>query len=278
MSQPMPEVLDYRDLVGKLTRIDREWESLKGLLTFKSPYKNEAPTQKPAVNDNSQIDMDNRVIGFPKPSAPVNTRTGGAGFPSTIPATPRELEALTQKNVANSHDKTLMGRLIKVERKIHQLTLLVIAFMTLTIALFAVLTFLGVKENLVTRSAFPQPNEIAAPSNPSSPEAQVSANDHQSPSATAMVSPRDRQSANAAPMPAGNVGKSSETETSLAAAEPSPKFVGSITSNKIHYPDCKWAAKIKPEKLITFPSIAAAQAQGYIPCPVCRPHESNETH
>jgi hypothetical protein len=344
MPQPLPEVLDYRDLMGKLAHIDREWESLKGLLTFKSPYKNEAPTKNPAVNDNSQMNMDNKVVGFPKPSAPVKTRTGGAAIPSTMPVTTRELEALIQKNVQDSHDGTLMARLIKVERKIHKLTLLVIALMTLTIALFGVLTFLGVKENLVARSAFRQPNEIAAPSNTSSPEAQVSANDyqspsatamvsprdtqsanaadmpagnvgkssetetspaaakpaptneiaapsntsspeaqvsandHQSPSATAMVSPKDTQSANAADMPAGNVGKSSETETSPAAAEPAPKFVGSITSNKIHYPDCKWAAKIKPDRLITFPSIAAARAQGYIPCPVCRPHESDETH
>ena len=37
MSQSMPEVLDYRNLVGKLARIDSEWESLKGMLTFKAP-------------------------------------------------------------------------------------------------------------------------------------------------------------------------------------------------------------------------------------------------
>jgi len=45
MSQSMPEVLDYRNLVGKLARLDSEWESLKGLLTFKAPYKNDEPVK-----------------------------------------------------------------------------------------------------------------------------------------------------------------------------------------------------------------------------------------
>jgi hypothetical protein len=33
-----------------------------------------------------------------------------------------------------------------------------------------------------------------------------------------------------------------------------------------------------PKKLITLPSMEAAHEQGYIPCPVCRPHKSDETH
>lgn len=276
MSQSMPEVLDYRDLVGKLARIDSEWESLKGLLTFKSPYKNEEPAKNLVVHDTSQINMDNKVVGFPKSSSQVKTQTGCKGVHSTMVLTPRELEAITQKNRKDSHDGTLMERLIKVERQIHKLTIMVITFMTMAIALFAILTFLGFKDNLVNRSAFRQPKEITAPSNPSSPEAEVSANGRQSPSVAPMAS--DPQSGRATAMPAENVVKSSETETSPAAAEPAPKFVGSITSHKIHCPDCKWAAKIKPEKLITFPSIAAAREQGYIPCPVCRPHESDETH
>jgi len=164
--------------------------------------------------------------------------------------------------------------------------------MTLAIALLAVLTFLGFKDNLVNWSTSRQPHEIAASSNPSSPEAMVPANDRQSAtvapmvpandrrlsSATELISSGDPQSASATAIPVENVGKSSEMETSPVVAEPAPKFVGSMTSNKAHYPDCKWAAKINPKKLITFPSMAAAQEQGYISCPVCRPHESDDTH
>jgi len=49
------------------------------------------------------------------------------------------------------------------------------------------------------------------------------------------------------------------------------KFVGSINSNKYHYPDCKWAKKIKPENKIWFSSPEDAQSKGYVPCKVCKP-------
>lgn len=278
MSQSMPEVLDYRNLMGKLARIDSEWESLKGLLAFKVPYKNDKPAKSPPADDAFPMDMANKVVEFPGPASTVKIQTGCEEIHSPMAVTPRELEAITPKNGENGHDKTLMERLITVERQIHKLTLLVTAFMTLAIALLAVLTFLGFKDNLVNRSAFRQPQGIAASSNPSSPEAMVPANDRQLSSATEMISPSDSQSVSATAIPVGNVGKSSEMETSPAIAEPAPKLVGSMTSNKAHYPDCKWAAKINPKKLITFSSMAAAREQGYISCPVCRPEESDDSH
>ncbi len=67
MSQSMPEVLDYRNLVGKLARIDSEWESLKGMLTFKAPYKNDAPAKSPAASDAFPVDMATNVVEFPGP-------------------------------------------------------------------------------------------------------------------------------------------------------------------------------------------------------------------
>jgi hypothetical protein len=48
-------------------------------------------------------------------------------------------------------------------------------------------------------------------------------------------------------------------------------YVGSKTSNKYHYPACKWAKQIRPEKLIRFKSAKEAQEHHYIPCPVCKP-------
>jgi hypothetical protein len=48
-------------------------------------------------------------------------------------------------------------------------------------------------------------------------------------------------------------------------------YVGSKTSNKYHYPTCKWARKIRPERLIIFKSVKEAQERHYIPCPVCKP-------
>ncbi|MBS3907662.1 MAG: hypothetical protein KGZ49_11575 [Syntrophaceae bacterium] len=49
------------------------------------------------------------------------------------------------------------------------------------------------------------------------------------------------------------------------------KYVGSAKSNKYHYPNCKWALKIKPENLVTFKSAKEAMAGGYVPCKVCKP-------
>lgn len=49
------------------------------------------------------------------------------------------------------------------------------------------------------------------------------------------------------------------------------KYVGSKKSDKYHYPTCKWAQKIKPEKLVTFDSTEEAIKAGYTPCKICRP-------
>jgi hypothetical protein len=49
------------------------------------------------------------------------------------------------------------------------------------------------------------------------------------------------------------------------------EFVGSKTSNKYHYPTCKWVRAISPWNLIKFKSAAEARALHYIPCPVCKP-------
>jgi hypothetical protein len=60
--------------------------------------------------------------------------------------------------------------------------------------------------------------------------------------------------------------------TAISAAE----FWGSKTSNKYHYPTCKWAKQIKPSNLIKFRSPEEARKAGYIPCPVCKPPKPAE--
>ena len=44
------------------------------------------------------------------------------------------------------------------------------------------------------------------------------------------------------------------------------RFVGSVNSNKYHWPDCPWAKKIAPQNQIWFSSEAEAQTAGYIRC------------
>jgi hypothetical protein len=56
------------------------------------------------------------------------------------------------------------------------------------------------------------------------------------------------------------------------------KYVGSKTSNKYHYPYCKWVKLIKPERLLTFSSVREAKDSGnYVRCPTCRPPFTDET-
>jgi len=48
-------------------------------------------------------------------------------------------------------------------------------------------------------------------------------------------------------------------------------FVGSIESDKYHYPSCRFVSKIKSENRICFASKDAAKAFGYVPCGSCKP-------
>jgi competence protein ComEC len=61
------------------------------------------------------------------------------------------------------------------------------------------------------------------------------------------------------------------TDMAAASTDSQQQFVGSVKSNKYHYPSCQWAKKISPQNEIWFTSSADAQARGYVPCGVCHP-------
>ena len=48
-------------------------------------------------------------------------------------------------------------------------------------------------------------------------------------------------------------------------------YVGSVNSNIYHYPNCRWAKKIKSHNEVWFSSMADAKSKGYRACKVCRP-------
>ena len=60
-------------------------------------------------------------------------------------------------------------------------------------------------------------------------------------------------------------------ETPEATPTEAGKYVGSVASDKYHYPSCRWAEKIKPENQVWFASSEEARAAGYVPCGVCKP-------
>ena len=49
------------------------------------------------------------------------------------------------------------------------------------------------------------------------------------------------------------------------------EFVGSINSDRYHYCWCRSAKRINPENLVCFSNKEEAQAEGYVPCGVCKP-------
>lgn len=48
-------------------------------------------------------------------------------------------------------------------------------------------------------------------------------------------------------------------------------YVGSINSDKYHYPTCRCAGNILPENEVCFDSKGEAEKAGYVPCQVCKP-------
>jgi pilus assembly protein CpaE len=116
---------------------------------------------------------------------------------------------------------------------------------------------------------------LAAAVNPAAPAGQA-ANPAAAPAPEKSMA---KEAGNAAGPPAGQTGSaaphqeqaSKPAAPAAAKAHTKPKYVGSITSNKYHYPYCKWAKTIPHKKLIAFKSAAAAKAKGYIPCPTCNP-------
>jgi competence protein ComEC len=82
-------------------------------------------------------------------------------------------------------------------------------------------------------------------------------------------------------MSGGSVSKPSYAKTSALTLPINPiafsttasqqSFVGSIKSDKYHYPSCSGAQKIKSANRIWFSSSADARAHGYTPCKICSP-------
>lgn len=49
------------------------------------------------------------------------------------------------------------------------------------------------------------------------------------------------------------------------------QYVGSVNSDKYHYPLCRWAKKILPKNEVWFRDKDHAAEYGYVACKVCRP-------
>ena len=143
----------------------------------------------------------------------------------------------------------------EIGRQIHSLTLACLIILTLSTVAMAVSTYLVVQTYRSDRAIIMQ---IAKELN--------------SPKPSEKVSPQLAKQSEPAPIDQESSAKAtSRTSNQEALLPPAIKYVGSITSNKYHYPQCKWAKTIAPRKVRDFASVAEAQNAGYIPCPTCRP-------
>ncbi len=79
-----------------------------------------------------------------------------------------------------------------------------------------------------------------------------------------------------------SVGTSTETGAKARSESGPPlaplvagNYVGVKTSHEYHYPDCEAAKTVAPQELLPFKSSTEAKRQGYKPCPVCQPPNSD---
>ncbi len=61
-------------------------------------------------------------------------------------------------------------------------------------------------------------------------------------------------------------GQAASVHQSLPKTEEQGRFVGSVNSNKYHWPDCPWAEKIGEQNKIWFDSEEEARNAGYARC------------
>lgn len=156
---------------------------------------------------------------------------------------PLEADEIIKKVEKIQRDTEVMERLEKVERQNRRITLIGAMFLSLITICMSVLAFLMLQTRSLDKgqmgaiSPAPTAKEYSAP---------VAGKGQSAPAASEAVIPIN-------PEP-----------------QPAVKYVGSATSNKYHYPDCKWAQTIPPKKLVSFHAAEEAQAEGYRPCPACK--------
>ena len=186
----------------------------------------------------------------------------------------KEVDSIFQKVDKINRDAEVMERVEKLERQNRKIVILGSMFLTLVLVLVGASTFLMVQANLLNKGVFLQAWEKVDSPKSSSGEGAAKVNDPQPPQSIA---------GGQTPIAAEPIAEAHDPKPVAAPSDPKPaeatvpfKYVGSKTSDKYHYPGCKWATEIKPQKLIHFSSTAEARKQGYIPCPTCHPPSSDQ--
>jgi len=271
----MSENQPLKDLLQRLGSVDSKLEKL---LTSQLVNKREGLAEilhEPDAGASPEIGPD------PSEDADIPKARHAAALPPNpcrlSPAiSPIEADTILQKVQKINSDAELMERVIKLEKQNRKITILGSMFMTSVVLIIVVFTVLMVQANVFHRGVILHTWQKVDSPKPASGKERPQVKDPQSAEPIAKVN-APQAAGSVAPVSASKPGTSAApiTDPKTAKAKAPVIYVGSITSNKYHYPDCKWAAKIKPYKLRTFHSVKEAREKGYIPCPTCRPPRSD---
>lgn len=270
----MSENQQSKDLMEKLTQVDSKLEAINSLLASQAPL-NRKPVAAPDLPDVEQPrntipesleDADNAESSY-------SWAQSKNPLPRRAAVTASEVETIFQRVEKINRDEEIMERVERLERQNRKITILGSLSMTFTVLALAVAAVLMFQANLLGKGSRLQTSQggesfkqssaqenAAKVDEPKSNEPVAKVSEPQSTEPIAKVTE---------PKPAEAMKPVSDTKPTEVI--PLVTYLGSITSNKYHYPHCKWAAQINPQRLRTFSSVKEAQEQGYIPCPTCGP-------
>jgi hypothetical protein len=271
----MSENLLSEKLMKRLELFDSKLEKL---LNVQAPNKDGVLSE--SMNFPEEIIVENHL---PAP-LDINDRQESYGSsvpdhnppPSRVAISAREMDGIIQKVEKINHDAELLERVEKLESQTRKISILCSMFMALTFLILGASVFLLVQVNFFNKGFFPQTQEKVAATQPFF-EKNTTEVEKLHPTAPIAKVDDLKSSKPVSRVDDPTVAKAASPEpNSKPAKETAPvKYVGWMSSNKYHYPGCKWAEGISKYKHRTFSSAQEAREKGFIPCPTCRPPRSD---
>ena len=249
------------DLLARLARVDHNLERLlahQSLLQTRGLVEPQPSPEKKFTADIFVGDPEDAEI-HPADSLPERPNNP---LPFRVAVSELEADRIFQKVERINRDVAVMERVDRLERQNRKIVILGSLFMTLVVLMLGVSTFLMFQGNFFTRPRL----------NPNQPAAGEAVARIPEPQPAKPVAPIPDPKP-AKPLVQENVPQPVAATVAPPAGTPAPgkTYVGSMTSNRYHYPDCKWAAQIRPRNMRHFANPQEARQRGYRPCPTCQP-------
>ena len=271
-NKKMSEHLLPRDLMERLARVDSKLEEL--LAHQKFPHNEALAENQPSPDEDFSEDIvvadleDEKIHlvgGFAEDSK--------NPLPFKVGVSAPEADSIFQKVDQINRGVEVMERVEKLERQNRKMIILGSLSITLVLLMLGVSTFLMFQADLLNQGIFQTTSQRLTPAPLSSGDAAIKETVPQPPKTIAEVpdpKPAEPTALVSDPQPAATPTVPKPAETTSPG-----KYVGSMTSNKYHYPGCKWAAQIRPQNLLNFSTTEESRKRGYTPCPTCRPPHSD---